>query len=344
MSYISNGFQQLYNEVVQCGLCSMCGACTLVCPEKALVIDRELPTLKGKCNKDCYLCLRVCPQNVRNIDTLASHRERNKLSYTDVFIGRAANSDILKRVGSGGVCSATFSNMLQHKMIDAVATTQFGGAFPWSPNPVLTDDPGEVVKSGCPKYALSCNVAILDAIARSGFERVVFIGLPCQVEAVALIKMHAELLDPELRRASSAIICTVGIWCGNNFREIGTRRFIETMSIDPGNVTGVGYGMNRGTLCFYIDHNDGRTWAPFNKYLGFLLAGYIAPACKRCNRRSSYYGDLSIGGLQQPGLKWSSISVQTNAGLDLFRQAVECAFIEVFPADDPKTVEVINNR
>jgi coenzyme F420 hydrogenase subunit beta len=107
--------------------------------------------------------------------------------------------------------------MLLDGMIEAAAVTQLGGEWPWSPRPQLSDDPEEVIRSGCPKYALSANVNLLWDITRLGYKRVAFVGLPCQVEAIALIKMNADYVAPELREAVAAIVCTVGIWCGNNF-------------------------------------------------------------------------------------------------------------------------------
>lgn len=344
MKKIGKGFALLTSEVIYNGLCSSCGSCMTVCPVKAIAIDKDIPDLKGICREDCDLCLSVCPQYIKNLNTLASYCKQHRLRSADSFIGRATDPEILKKVGSGGICSAVFSSMLREGMIEAVAVTQFGGEWPWIPCPQLTDDPEEVIRSGCPKYALSSNVNLLWDIARSGFKRVAFVGLPCQVEAIALIKMNADHIAPELIEAVMAIVCTVGIWCGNNFREIGTRKFIEKMNVDPELVTEVGYGINKGGLCFYADHNSGRAYAPFGKYLGFLLSDYVAPACRKCNRRFSHYADLSIGGLQQPGLKWSSISVQTHRGLDLLLKAVERDYIEILPSNDSRTTEIIQGK
>ena len=57
------GFERLNKEVVSVGLCSFCGTCAGVCPDKCLVMDygTEEPQLVKKCPPDCNLCWEVCP-------------------------------------------------------------------------------------------------------------------------------------------------------------------------------------------------------------------------------------------------------------------------------------------
>jgi len=55
------GFDALEQEVIFRDLCSGCGNCSAVCPEKVVEVD-ELPELTGKCT-ECGYCLMSCPRS-----------------------------------------------------------------------------------------------------------------------------------------------------------------------------------------------------------------------------------------------------------------------------------------
>lgn len=68
------GFDKLNREIVSIGLCTDCGTCVGVCPNKCLEMDYELeePQRVKRCLPGCNLCWEVCPG--RDVPMLAFER------------------------------------------------------------------------------------------------------------------------------------------------------------------------------------------------------------------------------------------------------------------------------
>lgn len=312
-----SGFAELYRNILKTDLCSYCGACVPSCPESILTYQDEQPSIIGQCDPTCRMCYDVCPETGENSDLLTSYMRKHGVEQS-FWVARAQDQAVLNRSGSGGVTTAICKTLLQSHYVDAVILTRFGEDKKWEPVPILVTDPEEVITASRPKYALSPTVSILEEVAKRGLNKVAFVGLPCHVEAIRALQAYQHRLKSTMQQAVSAIQYTIGLWCGNNFTLEGTEQFIQTLGIDVNEITDIGYERIDGGLCFFVEDTREKKAVPFQNYLSYLLSQHIATACSACRRWHSPYADLSIGGLDQPGLKWSGIIVQTREGEELF--------------------------
>jgi hypothetical protein len=76
---------------------------------------------------------------------------------------------------------------------------------------------------------------------------------------------------------------------------------------------------------------------------GYLLSDYVAAALGNATG-GFHITRICQSGIAAPGLKWSSISVQTHRGLDLLLKAVERDYIEILSSNDPRTTEIIQGK
>ncbi|NEB11261.1 hypothetical protein G3I32_20880 [Streptomyces coelicoflavus] len=323
------GFADLYHTVLKPDLCSYCGACVPACPVDVLSYAKEQPVIDGSCASGCRTCFDVCPENRAGDAVLEDYMAGHRPDRGRQLVGRLTDPELLARTGSGGLSTGLALYLLESGRVDGVVLTAFGGGSAWEPRPVIATTRDEVIAASGPKYALSPTLNVLDRIADEGYERVMFVGLPCHIESLRRLQTAADRLEERPRRAVRAITHAVGLWCGNNFRTEGTERFISAMGVDPAEVTEVGYTRRAGQLEFVVSTPDGSAGAPFGQYLGHLLAGQSAPSCQGCRRWHAAYADVSVGGLDTPGLKWSGFMEQTREGHDLVKGATAAGYITV---------------
>lgn len=157
--------------------CTACKACVNVCPANAIVMQRDLLNIEtaaidtSKCIS-CHMCQNVCPQNSTfsgNSPQLcyAAWSTDKKTRFTSASGGIAA--ELYKLAGNNHMWFAGV------KMTDRL-TAEF----------VLTDNKSDIMYFQNSKYVQSNPAMVYAEIAqklRHG-EKVLFIGLPCQVDAL----------------------------------------------------------------------------------------------------------------------------------------------------------------
>ncbi len=116
------GFAKLDAEVIRVGLCTDCGHCAGICPDKSLVMnyETERPELRGKCRPDCELCYESCPGKdipMPDLDRLVFGRQRGVgeelLGVSQAFLkGHATDAAIRSNGAGGGIVSALLTYAL----------------------------------------------------------------------------------------------------------------------------------------------------------------------------------------------------------------------------------------
>lgn len=325
-----NGFESISKEVITVGKCCFCGACASACPNGNVRLGTEKPEVVGQCPENCNICWNSCPYGINN-KLLDNVCETNNTQY---YLGRLHNKEAMDYVASGGAITGILTCLLEQKKVDAVIVTQFGGRTPWAPNPVLTNSSEMILKAAYPKYALSPTLGLIKNIADENYESVAFMGLPCHIEAIRIMQRTVREYTEKIAKAIKSIKYTIGIWCGNNFNELGTREFISSIGINPGDVDEVRYERVNQSIVFSVTAKGQKFQVPFGAYLGYLLSKHIAPVCSKCTRCYADYADLSIGGMNNPSLRWSGIFAQTNEGREALKLAVDNNYIEIKDMSD----------
>lgn len=165
------------HQVTVCdkNLCSGCGVCVNKCHVGAVSIQHELFSINTvidteKCVQ-CNVCHCVCPN-------VAKVQKREPIEWRR---GWANNRFVRKQGSSGGILSAVIEGFIAGG--NYVCTCIFqAGAFKY----VLTDKIGDLKKAPGSKYVKSNTNIVYEEVRlklKTG-NKVLFIGLPCQVAGV----------------------------------------------------------------------------------------------------------------------------------------------------------------
>ena len=156
--------------------CTACRACEQICPNSAIIFEKDEygniypQVLEDKCTW-CGLCNSVC--HVQN--TVSLH------TITKYYAG-FSNDEDRKNSASGGICAAIYQMGLKegYKVFGVIQEENFQAKY------IEIRSSLDIVNSRNSKYTYSdmrdCFYAVLKYLKQN--EKVIFIGLPCQLAAL----------------------------------------------------------------------------------------------------------------------------------------------------------------
>ena len=165
----------LNNNVCAENMCAGCGVCLCVCKKDAITLVDKISAISAEINTDkcvkCGSCHNICPMN--NPPT-----KNTQLSH---YQGWAKDEETRKKGASGGIASAIMKKFLMEGGYVAACTFQ-NGEFCFK-----VDNNIESYKSfRGSKYVKSSPQTVYSQIKEcvKKKNKLLFIGLPCQVAAV----------------------------------------------------------------------------------------------------------------------------------------------------------------
>ena len=159
------GFKELSYDVIDPGLCSVCGNCATACPE--IRIENERPTLKeGSTGEGCEAAYLLCPRATlplkaleRSIFPNGTAHEEGIGRYIKIIAAKARPEKAPKRQ-DGGAVTALLAYALDKGIIDGALTVKAGGE-PWKPVPKVSRRSEELYETGGTIYS---HVTIIPAL------------------------------------------------------------------------------------------------------------------------------------------------------------------------------------
>ena len=220
----------LYREVISQGLCTACGTCIGVCPEKAIEMNGVIPECTGHCI-GCGSCYEACPGKEIHVDRLdlkVSGRPRKENEkrigiHQNCYAANSADPNIRGNAGSGGVLTSLLLCAFEKDLIDGAIVTAISPDDPVKPMPFIAMGPDDVIQSQKTKYMLVSGglTSILnEAVNERGLKRLAVVGSPCHIHAVRKLQ-HTD--NPYLRTTfGEKIKYAIGHHCAFNFFPEGT--------------------------------------------------------------------------------------------------------------------------
>lgn len=189
------GFDELKNLVIDRGLCTVCGTCIGICPQRCLDLvyqdEEPLPVLKGECSS-CGLCFKACPGG--DIPLLELERfslgkvRENKPNDFGVFsfsgMGYATDENTRRAGAGGGIATALLIYGIENDLIDCAVVAGFSRDELWRTEARLATTRDELIEAAQSKYAAVATNSLLGEAVKHGYKSIGLVGCPCHIEAI----------------------------------------------------------------------------------------------------------------------------------------------------------------
>jgi coenzyme F420-reducing hydrogenase beta subunit len=214
-----------------------------------------------------------------------------------------------------GIVSRIGVRALETGLVDAVLCVQQSAEDRFTPVPILARTPEEVLAARVNKPTLSPNLEVLEQLPGSGIQRLLAIGVGCQVQALRTIEATLPL----------EALYVLGLPCVDNVSREGLQTFLNSASRSPQTVVHYEFMQD---FRIHFRHADGQVeTVPFFGLDTPTLKDVFAPSCLSCFDYTNAGADLVVGYMGAPfGRQW--ITVRNAKGqclLDLVEAELDVA-------------------
>lgn len=289
--------------------------------------DRARPLAKGSpkpakdlCS-DCGLCdsrwvayvRRACAfleQRFEAMEEQAHGRSRRLDDEDELYFGvhqRMVTARLRQPIEGAqwtGIVSRIGVRALEAGLVDAVLCVQQSPDDRFTPVPVLARTPEEVLAARVNKPTLSPNLEVLEQLPGSGIERLLAIGVGCQIQALRAVQATLPLQQ----------LYVLGLPCVDNVSRQGLQTFLESASRSPDTVVHYEFMQD---FRIHFRHSDGQEeTVPFFGLDTPALKDVFAPSCLSCFDYTNAGADLVVGYMGATfGRQW--ITVRNALGQEL---------------------------
>ncbi|OGV57247.1 MAG: hypothetical protein A2X49_09915 [Lentisphaerae bacterium GWF2_52_8] len=301
------GFDLLKKECINSGLCVVCGACSVVCPTKAIQMKRYSwglnPELCASCVEEkCTKCFDVCPAKEVPLSKIerrffgrAAGDDGSPASLgvvRNVYTGYAQDPAIHGAAVSGGVASAILVHALERGEIDGAVLASYDTDKGWIAKARVATTKEQILSCGGSKYQPHPQLLGLDEACRMGLKKLAVTATPCH--AVAVRKM---MMNEEFAEIGSRIKLLISNICAAHWSLHGTEWLItERMGLKLEDVAGLKYRARPFPGDFQVTLRDGSVKiAPFVNGFLSMLGQFTPEECRVCLEKVGYLADIVVG-------------------------------------------------
>jgi coenzyme F420 hydrogenase subunit beta len=313
------GQQGLRTEVIDRGLCALCGACVGMCPYLVAHCGRVVAL--DDCAVEQGRCHAFCPRVATDLDAasdavFAAPFDASPIGRTaEVLIARAVREGVRSKAQYGGAVSALVAFAIKRGFIDSAVLTRSDASI--LPVGVLVRNADEVLAHAGSNYAAAPTLAAFNREAgREDVRSIGVVATPCQ--ALALAKMRMSTL--ENRNHVEKLSLVVGLFCtwALDYRDFAP--FLASkMALDqirkfdvpppPANVFQVFSGADAVSV-------------PLDE-----VRRFIRPSCSVCLDMTAEFADVSVGAAE--GIEgWNTLIVRSERGKEIVEAARKASVIE----------------
>lgn len=318
----TSGSEKLYREVINKGLCALCGACSGHCPY--FISHKGKQILLHDCSLADGQCYQYCPRTHMDMDALSQKVFR--VPYDEVefgivkgmFLARAADNQIRKKGQDGGTITALLSLALEDRLIDCAVCSKM--SIDKTPNGSLARSREDLLQCAGSSYTSSPVLETYNRISRERNENLGIVGLPCQVQALTKMRLYA----PRNGVNADNVKLVIGIFCG---WALSYPEFYQFLG-EKCNLSEV--------VKFDIPHHPEHTFDIYTSSGKISIEldeiqNFIMPTCNYCMDMTAEFADISVGSGRRAYLGWNTVLVRTEAGTELIERAKAKSTIEIQP-------------
>ncbi|MBN2907075.1 MAG: Coenzyme F420 hydrogenase/dehydrogenase, beta subunit C-terminal domain [Rhodobacteraceae bacterium] len=261
-------------------LCSGCGACALIAPDK-IKMEIQPPGYLRPCQtggvteEQDQMIAQVCPGLGQTV--IAGDRPDDPLwgPYLEMHVGYATDPALRHTASSGGALSAVLVHLLKTGQVDAVVQTGAAADVPNANAAVLSRDERAVFDAAGSRYAPSAPLAALAPLL-NGEGRFAFVGKPCDVAALRALAAR----DP---RIDDRIPVMLSFFCAGVPSLTGSAAVIEALGTTLADTRAFRYRGNGWPGRATATLNNGSTLSmSYHDSWGMILSRHVQHRCKIC--------------------------------------------------------------
>ncbi|TSA27727.1 4Fe-4S dicluster domain-containing protein [bacterium] len=217
---------QVITDIVKNGLCIGCGACVVVCPNKAIKMEwNQNGMYEPQRISNCYgekKCIEVCPFDINDTNKLTdenylcseiSNCGKYDLSFKDNIVGHyhalyaGYSKEYRLSSSSGGMITWLIKKLLEEDKADYVISV---GNYKKTTDAffdymIFDKETFSTKQSGTKYYPLQFSNVLKTVIESEG--RYIFVGVPCYIKAIRQLQAKNDILKRK-------IVYLIGLFCG----------------------------------------------------------------------------------------------------------------------------------
>jgi coenzyme F420 hydrogenase subunit beta len=315
------GINELFDEVINRGLCAGCGACITGCPY--IVAHGGRIVVLDKCTGTDGDCYKHCPRTSFDFDAVSTavfgqaYGGEEIGRVLDVFMVRAKDPEILKRGQDGGTVTALLALALDEGLIDAAVNTRMDAEK--APHGNLARSRRELLECAGSSYEIAFSLEAYRSLPAESREKLAIVGTGCQLEAVGKMKLDPPRTSPDPRN----ITFTLGLFCGWALTPRTFHPYLKTLC----DLSRVCRFEIPHTPHYSFDFHFDNDLAPGSVSLE-LIKPHINPGCHYCWDLTAEFSDISIGSAGSAFPGWNTVLARTPRGAELLALATKKGVLE----------------
>ena len=339
----TNQWKELYEEVINTGLCTGCAGCVIACPHEVIGYKHEEGNYKpfhieeelgldncGHGEKGCTSCTRACPrfrtwEPDADMHLFGKTRDDSAMygQYKQLLLVRAADDNVHQKGQDGGFVSAMLIWLMKHDYIDAALTSFMeGDGTSWKALPGIARNPEDVLKAAGSRYTYSANTLALKQAQEEGLSRLALVGMSCQSSVLPIMWKR------KVGKTGKPFLFNIGLLCSKTFDDA----IFEELFLAK-------YGLKKEEMVKMNIKGAFQIWMKDGSFHEIDLKEchqWTREGCKTCPDFAAEHADISTGGIGEDNA-WTLCIVRTELGEEVMNRMIADGSVIARPAETDAT-------
>ena len=339
----TNQWKELYEEVINTGLCTGCAGCVIACPHEVIGYKHEEGNYKpfhieeelgldncGHGEKGCTSCTRACPrfrtwEPDADMHLFGKTRDDSAMygQYKQLLLVRAADDNVHQKGQDGGFVSAMLIWLMKHDYIDAALTSFMeGDGTSWKALPGIARNPEDVLKAAGSRYTYSANTLALKQAQEEGLSRLALVGMSCQSSVLPIMWKR------KVGKTGKPFLFNIGLLCSKTFDDA----IFEELFLAK-------YGLKKEEMIKMNIKGAFQIWMKDGSFHEIDLKEchqWTREGCKTCPDFAAEHADISTGGIGEDNA-WTLCIVRTELGVEVMNRMIADGSVIARPAETDAT-------
>ena len=349
-------WKELYEEVIQTGLCTGCAGCVVTCPHDVIGYEHEegkyvpfhIEEELGLDNcihgeKGCTTCTRACPRFRKWEESADMHlfgrtREQDEMSgiWRQLLLTRAVDTEEHTKGQDGGFVSAMLIWLLKNDYIDGALVSGVEEDDKWKAKPAVVTNREEVLATAGSRYTYCANPLALPEAKEKGLSRLALVGMGCQTSSPPV------MWDRKAGKVSKPFLFNIGLLCSKTFDDAIFPELFEAK-----------YGLKKEDMVKMNIKGAFQIWMKDGSFHEIDLKechGWTRTGCKNCPDFAAEHSDIATGGIGKDN-DWTLTIVRTALGEEVINRMIADNVIIARPAQEDevamkllRTLSIVSRR